>query len=175
MAHQGGAAETEDRAEDVYRLPTDHEWSCAAGIGKDEDASATPVAKSMKIPGNPWGPEFLPPKGAGNYYGVETARNPFAGKTPIPGYDDGFDRTAPVGSFAASSLGLLDLSGNIIEWCQDSYETRQPCFAWWFLDQLLADQSRVFIPHRLPADGSSPPSRFPGGVGGWEWRLGFLL
>jgi len=104
---------------DVYRLPTDHEWSCAMGIGKEEDASAVPVTKSKQVARYPWGEAFPPPKGAGNYYGEETKRNSLSGPTPIPGYDDGFDRTAPVGSFTASSLGLHDLSGNICEWCQD--------------------------------------------------------
>ena len=32
-----------------YRLPTDHEWSCAVGIGGREVASATPQSKDMKI------------------------------------------------------------------------------------------------------------------------------
>jgi len=111
---------------DVYRLPTDHEWSCAVGLGKEEDASVTPAAKDGKISRYPWGMEFPPPKGAGNYQGEETKRNPISGQLPIPGYDDGFDRTAPVGSFAANASGLNDLSGNVREWCQDWYDPGNP-------------------------------------------------
>src|SRR5262245_40073528 len=31
---------------DVYRLPTDHEWSCAAGIGEKEDPAKPPMSKA---------------------------------------------------------------------------------------------------------------------------------
>jgi len=110
---------------DVYRLPTDHEWSCALGIGKEEDPGATPSSKNQKVKGYPWGDGYPPPKGSGNFFGEETKRNPIPGLTPLSGYNDGFDRTSPVGSFTPNSDGLYDLSGNAFEWCQDLIDPTQ--------------------------------------------------
>tara|TARA_R110000850_G_scaffold3926_2_gene18677 strand:- start:124 stop:3600 length:3477 start_codon:yes stop_codon:yes gene_type:complete len=109
-----------------YRLPTDHEWSCAVGIGKEEDEALLPDAKSGKIADiYPWGKKFPPPKGAGNYYGEETKGNPFDIREPIEGYDDGYDRTAPVGSFEVNEYGLYDMGGNVWECCQEWVSTKQ--------------------------------------------------
>ncbi len=66
--------------QDAYRIPTDHEWSCAVGIGTLEDAAVAPVRKAV-LKEFPWGPTFPPPKGAGNYCGTETMRKPIA-RTP---------------------------------------------------------------------------------------------
>ncbi len=109
-----------------YRLPTDHEWSCAAGIGQLEDAEALPSEKNEGIPDLYfWGREWPPPSGVGNLYGEETIANPEITKSgpkrPIEGYRDSFARTAPVGSFPANEFGLYDICGNTGEWCQDWY------------------------------------------------------
>jgi len=110
-------------ANEAYRLPSDHEWSCAVGIGALENAGATPASKDQKI-GKvyPWGTQWPPPSGAGNY-ADETAK---AARTApyghIDGYVDGFVRTSPAGSFEANKFGLHDMTGNVYVWCEDRYD-----------------------------------------------------
>jgi len=93
----------------TYRLPTDSEWSAAVGSQK-----------------YPWGDEFPPPQGAGNYCGSEARLKTNAGGTgglaALDGYNDGFPRTSPVGSFAANRYGLYDMGGNVWQWCEDKYK-----------------------------------------------------
>jgi len=94
------------KAGQKYRLPTDAEWSLAVGLGKEK--GNTPEEKHLGIKDVcPWGNEWPPPKGAGNY-------------EPSLKVDE-FDITAPVGSFAANQHGLYDLGGNVLEWCEDKY------------------------------------------------------
>lgn len=92
-----------------YRLPTDAEWSAAVGLPNEPQTS--PKFRCSKLPGYPWGSQFPPPPGAGNY-------------SRILGVDP-FDETSPVGSFAPNFLGIYDLGGNVWEWCNDLYNVGQ--------------------------------------------------
>jgi serine/threonine protein kinase len=105
-----------------YRLPTDHEWSCAVGIGEQENAALLPSEKNGKLADMfPWGKDWPPPSGAGNFKGDETN----ADQKNLVGYRDDFKNTAPVGSFTANRHGIFDLSGNVWEWCEDWYDATQ--------------------------------------------------
>ncbi len=90
----------------LYRLPQDREWSDAVGLS--HESGGTPAERSGRIKDYPWGAEFPPPRGAGNYHPSLRA--------------DDFSETSPVGSFAANPLGIYDLGGNVWEWCLDKYD-----------------------------------------------------
>jgi len=97
-------AEGKIKAGQKYRLPTDAEWSVAVGLGKE--VGDTPEAKDGGIKDvYPWGKEWPPPKGAGNYNLEQNS--------------DKFEKTSPVGSFEVKLNGLYDLSGNAWEFCED--------------------------------------------------------
>lgn len=89
-----------------YRLPTEAEWVRAARY-------ADPSGDIF-----PWGRSLPPPAGSGNYADASAEG---ISSTRINGYNDGFPGTSPPGSFAANSLGLFDLSGNVAEWVNDRY------------------------------------------------------
>jgi formylglycine-generating enzyme required for sulfatase activity len=104
-----------------YRLPTDEEWSRAAGLAREE--GATPKEQSGKNNVDfPWGRRYPPGKAkVGNY--ADSARvKAFPGSVTVEGYTDGYAATSPVGSFAPNPHGIYDLGGNVSEWCEDLYE-----------------------------------------------------
>ena len=101
-----------------YRLPTDAEWSFASGL--PDEGGATPEERDGRMKGEfPWGKNWPPPAGAGNYADASARRQ---GIAVIAGYTDGFPQTSPVGSFPANRLGLFDIGGNAWEWVQEGYK-----------------------------------------------------
>ncbi|MDP1592465.1 MAG: SUMF1/EgtB/PvdO family nonheme iron enzyme, partial [Prosthecobacter sp.] len=111
-----------------YRLPGDHEWSCAVTIAAREDAAMLPSEKHAKLKTEfPWGGAWPPPAESGNFSGEETvgieANKPT--QLSLTGYRDEFIATAPVGSFPQGPYGIFDLSGNVWEWCEDWFDHSQ--------------------------------------------------
>ena len=123
------------KAGQKYRLPTDAEWSVAVGFGKEK--GGTPEEKSEGIEDvYPWGKEWPPPKGVGNYNQDLKV--------------DNFKYTSPVGSFAANKFGLHDLGGNVWEWCEDKWNPTDT-------DRVLRGASWSYdLPHFLLSSYRNP-------------------
>ncbi len=91
-----------------YRLPTEAEWAWVART----------APKGTEVFDFTWAGKF-PPRGRSGNYADQSASGRL-GKG-IADYDDGFQVTAPVGSFAANLRGIYDLGGNVSEWLNDFY------------------------------------------------------
>ena len=116
----------------TYRLPTDREWSIAAGIGHQETWNERTTPSSVFKPKGhyPWGGHAWPPAGPLVNHSDETRRKLAPDPTAkyFAGYDDGHAYTAPVMSFPANRLGIYDLGGNAAEWCEDACDDSRTTF-----------------------------------------------
>ena len=97
---------------DGYRLPTEAEWVWAIRY------QGRPTGQTF-----PWGDRMPPRRDSGNF-----ADKSASSLVPsiLPGYEDGYASTAPVGTFPPNALGIYDGGGNVAEWVQDYYAVPTP-------------------------------------------------
>jgi formylglycine-generating enzyme required for sulfatase activity len=140
---------------DVYRLPTDLEWSEAAGLSGER--GQTPSERDSLVRGKfTWGEGWPPPQESGNF-ADRSAIGSLGRQKILTEYEDGFIFTAPVGRFSATATGIHDLAGNVWEWVSDKYGggaaaadwavARGGCYSTFEEDNLM-------ISYRYPLDGS---------------------
>ena len=86
------------------RLPTEAEWEYAARAGTSTR--------------NWWGND---PPGSRRVANIADVSTKDLFNNYLASYNDGFVRTAPVGTMAANPWGLFDMIGNVWEWTADWY------------------------------------------------------
>ena len=132
---------------DTYRLPTDAEWSEAAGNAKYH-----------------WGnDQFPPPAGGGNFAGAEAKNIDWPTNfRVIEGWRDECERTSSVGKFTINKKGLYDMGGNVWEWCED-----------WYRKEMNSEELRKTYPF-LENDGNGKTFRVLRGASWCDFNPGYL-
>jgi formylglycine-generating enzyme required for sulfatase activity/predicted Ser/Thr protein kinase len=109
----------------AYRLPTEAEWEYACRAGQSTRFSSGDAPDSLATVANVDD-------------GTATAKEKAKAKEKHPGGKlaidpkDGFTFTAPVGRFHSNDFGLLDMHGNVWEWCED-----------WFVQHYYAESPSI--------------------------------
>jgi len=110
--------------DEKYRLLTDLEWSLAAGL--DDNPDYLPSRREMRAEKTfPWG-RVWPPEDVdvlvGNLSGKTASKaEDMPRERTLILYDDGYEKTSPVGMFSPNAMGIYDLAGNVSEWVSDDY------------------------------------------------------
>jgi serine/threonine protein kinase len=105
---------------ELYRLPTDLEWSQCAELPLE--IGETPVERNLRIRGfYPWGFNQEPPIKFANY-------NYFIINKKITRLDT-FSHKSPVASFKPNKYGLHDIGGNVWEMVLDPWDNTTPSYS----------------------------------------------
>ena len=138
-----------DRTGVSFKLPTAAQWEKGAR-GMDERIY-------------PWGNE-IPDGTRANLADILFWNKYDDSRKADKNVDDGFVETSPVGSFpaGASPYGLLDMAGNVWEWCYDIYDSN------------YYSNSPYKNPTGPPDTGQPDQERVNRGGGSWTDRSGHL-
>ena len=120
-------------------IPSEAEWEFAARGGLERNVFT-------------WGDEHFP--------GGKAMANTWQGEFPWQNLKvDGYEGTAPVGSFPPNGYGLYDMAGNVWEWTSDWYTPRHPDEAG--SPCCVPSNPRVTSPQGSHAAASEPGSQIP--------------
>lgn len=148
-----------DKEEITYRLPTDREWSLAAGLDQpagmhamshmEKAAETVSTRRKTVMKGNYLDQSYIrelgPPERTSGMPASTMNEN------------DDWAKTAPVGSYGANSSGIFDLGGNVWEWCYDdnaaAYIMRGGSWREWDDHKMdLSYRRKAPAPHEEKAD-----------------------